>query len=81
MYDFRIPDHRLEIYNVVTNGKGGIYRWQHDELPEGEGWAWVQKKPIDPKFWSLARWQLSEPRRKDQLFHQVLDSWHKPSED
>lgn len=66
MYDFRTPDDRSEIYNVVTNGKGGLYRWMHDELPEplkpDEEWAWVQKKPINPSFWSLARWNLTQPR-------------------
>lgn len=62
MYDFRLPNDRVEDYNVITNGKGGIYRWAHDELPNGVGWAWVQKKPIDPKFWALARWQMGSPR-------------------
>jgi hypothetical protein len=53
-------------HHIITNGKGGLYHWEHETLPEplypDEVWAWVQKKPIDPKFWGLARWQLTKPR-------------------
>lgn len=52
-------------YHVVTNGKGGLYRWMHDTLPEklhkDEEWAWVQRHPINPQFQALARWNLTQP--------------------
>lgn len=48
-------------FSVITDGKGGVYRWGYETLPEGDDWAWIQRKPIDKKYFDIPCWHLSPP--------------------